>query len=83
MRFVRVSGLAALAAGLRPRPRRGVRRGRAEKGKTAFVQHGCWQCHGFQGQGGRHRPASWRPILCRCETFTAFVRDLESRHAAV
>jgi mono/diheme cytochrome c family protein len=23
----------------------------AEKGKTAFVQHGCWQCHGFEGQG--------------------------------
>jgi mono/diheme cytochrome c family protein len=24
----------------------------AEKGKVAFVQHGCWQCHGYQGQGG-------------------------------
>ena len=23
----------------------------AEKGKTAFVQHGCWQCHGYEGQG--------------------------------
>ncbi len=23
----------------------------AENGKTAFVTHGCWQCHGFQGQG--------------------------------
>jgi hypothetical protein len=23
----------------------------AEKGKAAYVQHGCWQCHGFQGQG--------------------------------
>jgi mono/diheme cytochrome c family protein len=23
----------------------------AEKGKTAFVTHGCWQCHGFEGQG--------------------------------
>ena len=21
----------------------------AEKGKAAFVAHGCWQCHGFQG----------------------------------
>src|SRR3954452_3059007 len=26
--------------------------GNAEKGKNAFVQHGCWQCHGFSGQGG-------------------------------
>ena len=24
----------------------------AEKGKQAFISHGCWQCHGFQGQGG-------------------------------
>ena len=24
----------------------------AEKGKAAFVRHGCFQCHGFVGQGG-------------------------------
>jgi ubiquinol-cytochrome c reductase cytochrome c subunit len=23
----------------------------AEKGKEGYVKHGCWQCHGFQGQG--------------------------------
>jgi ubiquinol-cytochrome c reductase cytochrome c subunit len=23
----------------------------AEKGKAAFIQHGCWQCHGFAGEG--------------------------------
>ncbi len=23
----------------------------AENGKIAFTQHGCWQCHGFNGQG--------------------------------
>jgi ubiquinol-cytochrome c reductase cytochrome c subunit len=23
----------------------------AENGKKLFVQHGCWQCHGFEGQG--------------------------------
>src|SRR5579884_856384 len=23
----------------------------AEKGKAAFIQHGCWQCHDFNGQG--------------------------------
>jgi mono/diheme cytochrome c family protein len=22
-----------------------------ENGKTAFVKNGCWQCHGFEGQG--------------------------------
>jgi mono/diheme cytochrome c family protein len=24
----------------------------AEKGKIAFTKNGCWQCHGFSGQGG-------------------------------
>ena len=23
----------------------------AENGKKAFISHGCWQCHGFEGQG--------------------------------
>ncbi len=23
----------------------------AAKGKAAFIQHGCWQCHDFNGQG--------------------------------
>jgi ubiquinol-cytochrome c reductase cytochrome c subunit len=23
----------------------------ADNGKTVFVAHGCWQCHGFEGQG--------------------------------
>jgi ubiquinol-cytochrome c reductase cytochrome c subunit len=26
--------------------------GSAEKGKAAYVKHGCWQCHGFAAQGG-------------------------------
>jgi ubiquinol-cytochrome c reductase cytochrome c subunit len=24
----------------------------ANKGNAAYVQHGCWQCHGYAGQGG-------------------------------
>jgi ubiquinol-cytochrome c reductase cytochrome c subunit len=23
----------------------------ADNGKAAYVKHGCWQCHGFLGQG--------------------------------
>ena len=23
----------------------------AESGKKAYVAHGCWQCHGFEGHG--------------------------------
>ncbi len=45
----------------------------AEKGKTAFVQHGCWQCHGFQGQGASSG-AKLAPDPIALEAFTAFVR---------
>ena len=45
----------------------------AEKGKIAFVQHGCWQCHGFQGQGGVAGP-KLAPEPLALETLTAFVR---------
>jgi mono/diheme cytochrome c family protein len=72
MRFVPVSGLAALAAGL-VLGCGGALAASAEKGKTAFVQHGCWQCHGFQGQGGVTGP-KLAPEPLPLETFTAFVR---------
>jgi|SRR5271166_1343889 len=45
----------------------------AEKGKAAFVRHGCWQCHGFQGQGGIAGP-KLAPDPIAIEAFTAFVR---------
>ena len=45
----------------------------AEKGKTAFVKNGCWQCHGFEGQGGV-AGAKLAPEPIPAETFTAFVR---------
>jgi mono/diheme cytochrome c family protein len=44
-------GLAAFAAGLVSCEASAVAAS-AEKGKAAFLQHGCWQCHGYQGQGG-------------------------------
>ena len=45
----------------------------AEKGKAAFIRHGCWQCHGFQGQGGIAGP-KLAPDPIAIEAFTAFVR---------
>jgi cytochrome c553 len=53
MYFVRVSAasallaLAVLAAGA---PQIAMAAS-AENGKAAFLQHGCWQCHDFNGQG--------------------------------
>jgi mono/diheme cytochrome c family protein len=49
----------------------------AENGKKAFVQHGCWQCHGFEGQGsimtsnGKVLSHTELPF----ESFEAFVRS--------
>ena len=72
MRFVSVKGLAAFAAGL-VLGCGGALAASAEKGKIAFVQHGCWQCHGFQGQGGVAGP-KLAPEPLALETLTAFVR---------
>ena len=49
----------------------------AENGKVAFVKNGCWQCHGFEGQGsvatsgGRVIAKTQLPF----EAFKAFVRN--------
>ena len=49
----------------------------AEKGKAAFVTYGCWQCHGFQGQGSAITSAGkvLAPDPLPLETFSAFVRS--------
>ena len=45
----------------------------ADKGKEAYVKYGCWQCHGFEGQGGV-AGARLAPDPLPAEAFTAFVR---------
>jgi mono/diheme cytochrome c family protein len=49
----------------------------AEKGKTAFIKNGCWQCHGFQGQGSvaTSNGVVLAPDPMPFETFEAFVRS--------
>ena len=46
----------------------------AEKGKAAFVQHGCFQCHGFAGQGGSNGK-TLAPNPLPYEAFSVFVRN--------
>jgi len=49
----------------------------AENGKTAFVKHGCWQCHDFEGQGSTATSAG-RVIAntpLPFDAFKAYVRD--------
>jgi mono/diheme cytochrome c family protein len=45
----------------------------AEKGKAAFARHGCWQCHGYQGQGGVTGP-KLAPGPLPFEALSSFVR---------
>ena len=44
-----------------------------EKGKVAYVKHGCWQCHGFAAQGGVAGP-KLAPDPMPLVALTAFVR---------
>jgi ubiquinol-cytochrome c reductase cytochrome c subunit len=48
--------------------------GSAEKGKAAYVKHGCWQCHGFVAQGGVTGP-KLAPDPLPLEGLSAFVRN--------
>jgi len=48
--------------------------GSAEKGKTVYVKHGCWQCHGYMGQGGI-AGKKLAPEPMPLEAMSAFVRN--------
>jgi mono/diheme cytochrome c family protein len=64
--------LAALAAGLVIGL--GSVSSASEKGKQLFVKHGCWQCHGFVGQGGVAGPRI-APDPMPLEAMNNFVRN--------
>jgi mono/diheme cytochrome c family protein len=67
-----IIGLAAFAASLLFGQAAAVAAS-ADKGKQAFFQHGCWQCHGYQGQGGVTGP-KLAPDPSPFETLSTFVR---------
>jgi mono/diheme cytochrome c family protein len=49
----------------------------AENGRKAFVKNGCWQCHGFEGQGSAvtSNGAVLSSTELPFEAFEAFVRS--------
>ena len=51
--------------------------GSAEKGRAAYAKHGCWQCHGIEGQGSpvTSQGKVLAPDPLPLETFVAFVRS--------
>ena len=63
--FAATSALAAPA----PAPQ-----GDAAKGKANFERVGCYQCHGFRGQGGREGPRIADPVPLAWPAFQAWVR---------
>jgi mono/diheme cytochrome c family protein len=69
--------VAAFAAGMVLGPGAALAAPSADDGKVAFVKHGCWQCHGFEGQGsvttsgGRVLYDTKLPF----DAFKAYVRD--------
>jgi len=75
LRFVRLTALAVTmtATGF-VFNRAAAAAGSAEKGKAAYVKHGCWQCHGYMGQGGiAGKKLAPDPLLL--EAMSAFVRN--------
>jgi ubiquinol-cytochrome c reductase cytochrome c subunit len=74
MRIVRSLGLAALAAGLILGAGPAVAAS-PEKGKVAYTKYGCWQCHGFVGQGSPITGPKLAPDPMPAEAFKSFVRN--------
>jgi mono/diheme cytochrome c family protein len=52
--------------------------GSTEKGKIAYKQKGCWQCHGLEGQGGLAGPRIGNTELTG-EQLASFVRTTTGR----
>jgi ubiquinol-cytochrome c reductase cytochrome c subunit len=68
--------LAALAAGVILGHAPAFAAGDAAKGKATFVKFGCWQCHGFEGQGSvsTSNGKVLAPDPLPWDTFSAFIR---------
>jgi mono/diheme cytochrome c family protein len=47
--------------------------GNAENGKKLFNTVGCWQCHGYSGQGGAGAKLAPEPIAL--PAFTRYIRE--------
>ena len=68
MKFIRSLALAALAASLST----AAIAADASAGKHKYVTHGCFQCHGYVGQGGAGPKLAPGPMPY--DTLASFVR---------
>jgi mono/diheme cytochrome c family protein len=69
--------LAAFAGALVLGPGAALAAPSADNGKVALVKHGCWQCHGFEGQGSVETSAGrvLYDTKLPFDAFKAYVRD--------
>jgi mono/diheme cytochrome c family protein len=64
-------GIASVAAAQTPAPQTNAPPpGNAANGKKIYVDYGCYQCHGYEGQGGGGTRLAPKPRLL----FQGFVR---------
>jgi mono/diheme cytochrome c family protein len=57
-----LTGLAAAAAAGVALAQDAAPKGDAVHGKRIYVSYGCWQCHGYQGQGGAGPKLAPQPL---------------------
>lgn len=48
--------------------------GDVARGQAVFERTGCWQCHGYQGQGGREGPRIASPVPMNWQVLSTFIR---------
>jgi mono/diheme cytochrome c family protein len=66
-------GLTSLAAQTQPAPA-AAPAGNAEAGKKAYNSYGCYQCHGFEGQGSSATGPRLGPRPLPYAIFSRYVR---------
>lgn len=76
---VRLCGLAALAVAVglttHGSSAQDTPSGNAARGKQLFYQHGCYGCHGYNGEtGARNLVGTGSPIIADEATFLTFLR---------
>jgi mono/diheme cytochrome c family protein len=49
--------------------------GNARRGRELFVKNGCYECHGYEGQGGSYTGPKIAPDPLPWEAIAAFIRN--------
>ena len=72
--FAAAAVLSTAAFGNAPSFGAAAPQGDPAKGEANFKRVGCYQCHGYQGQGGREGPRIAAPVPLAFPALNSFVR---------